>query len=172
MNIRQAQRRKPRRPTESDYSTPGAYFVTLCTKDRRPSPAKIIKLSGVGELANRVWADLVNHYSNIKLDEFIVMPNHFHGIVWLLGKDFLSETVGEDPRPSSTLPITNPSLPELIRAFKSFSAREMNKRLRVSKPFWQRGYHEHVIRNEEDLYLHSAYVLNNPLKWALDEYYQ
>ncbi|MCL5429013.1 MAG: transposase, partial [Chloroflexi bacterium] len=82
------------------------------------------------------------------------------------------ESVGEGLRPSPTLPAKQVGLPEIVRALKSFSAREINKKRGSLEPFWQRGYHDHIIRNNEDLNQHRAYIQNNPLKWALDEYYQ
>lgn len=182
----QSQRRKALRLAEYDYTTPGAYFVTICVQDKRPILGKIIeeKLhhSEVGEKVNEVWHNLPNHYGNIELDEFIVMPNHVHGIIWIIDTSPLPETVGaglrpaqpdrEGLRPSLTFAGRH-GLPEIVKAFKSFSAREINKTIEDQGRFsWQRSYHDHVIRNEEDLYQHRAYIHNNPLKWGLDEYYQ
>ncbi len=128
-------------------------------------------MSKVGKVVKEVWKDLPKHYENIELDEFIVMPNHVHGILWLIDESPQTASVGAGLRPSPTK-IINHGLPEIIRAFKSFSAREVNKiRINADKFSWQRGYHDHVIRNDEDLNLHRAYMQSNPLKWTLDEYY-
>ena len=99
-----------------DYAKPGNYFITICTKDREPLFGEIIdgkiKLSESGKIVSDCWSDLPNHYPNIILDEFIVMPNHIHGIIIIRN------------RTDNNL---NHGLSEFIRAFKSFSSRRINK---------------------------------------------
>jgi REP element-mobilizing transposase RayT len=170
-------RRKPQRLREFDYSDEGAYFFTICVKDRVPMLGTVkgerVTLSEAGKLVQQTWKELPGHYNEIGLDEFMVMPNHVHGIIWILGRTPPSGSVGEGLRPSPTKTSNKVSLPEVIRAFKSFSAREVNKLNNTSGlALWQRGYHEHVLRNDDDLYQHRAYIVNNPLKWELDEYHQ
>jgi putative transposase len=169
---------------EYDYTTPGAYFVTICVNDKRPQLGKIVgegvALSNAGLRVAEVWNKLTNHYTNIELDEFIVMPNHVHGIIWILDDIAKLGSVGaglrpaqsnrEGLRPSPTMPISR-NLSEIVRAFKSFSAREINKVNQGERFSWQRSYHEHVIRNDDDLNQHRAYIQNNPNKWVLDEYH-
>ncbi|MCL5429360.1 MAG: transposase [Chloroflexi bacterium] len=181
----QPQRRKTLRLSEYDYSSPGAYFVTICVNGKRHILGTIvgeeIHLSKVGEIVQEVWHNLSRHYENIELDEFIVMPNHVHGIIWILSNLPSTKSVGAGLRPAqssreglrpSPTKITQLNLPEIIRAFKSFSAREINKTINSPDKFsWQRSYHDHVIRNDDDLNQHRAYIQNNPLKWAKDEYY-
>ncbi len=169
-------RRKPQRLPDFDYTNDGAYFVTMCVKGGLPLLGKVVgentQLSRAGEIAKQVWFGLPQHYTSIKLDEFIVMPNHVHGIIWILSETSPLRSVGEGLRPSPTVPNKQYGLPEIIRAFKSFSAREINKTRNSPGAFWQRGFIEHVIRNDDDLYKHRAYIQNNPLKWSLDQYYQ
>ena len=182
----QPQRRKLLRLPEYDYASTGAYFVTICVKDHKPILGKIvgedIKLNRLGQIVLEIWNNLPNHYDNVELDEFIVMPNHVHGIIWILSNAPSTKSVRaglrppqstrEGLRPSPTIS-GKPNLPEIIRAFKSFSAREINKTINSPDKFsWQRNCHDHVIRNDDDLNQHRAYIQNNPLKWALDEYYQ
>ena len=149
--------------------------MTICVKDRKSVLGgvigEIVKLSALGSLVNKAWRNLEQHYQNIELDEFIVMPNHVHGIIWIHGKSPNEDTVGEGLRPSPTDTDQPYGLPEIICAFKSFSARAINAHQSTRGSFWQRGYHEHIIRNYADLNQHRAYIRNNPLKWALDEYY-
>ncbi|MBX3047159.1 MAG: transposase [Anaerolineales bacterium] len=168
-------RRKPQRLAHYDYASAGAYFFTICTNDRQHLLGSIIaegvQLTPAGEIAKRTWLDLPQHYSLIKLDEFIVMPNHVHGILWLTEKPYQLQAVGEGLRPSPTNTQRQPGLTELIRAFKSFSAREINKLRKTTGSVWQRGFYEHIVRNDNDLYQHRAYIQNNPLKWTIDEYY-
>lgn len=167
-------RRKSLRLPDYDYATAGAYFGTICLKDTKRGLGEVlndqVKLTRLGDIANRVWNNLSNHYPKIALDEFIVMPNHVHGIIWLLNEPPNTHSVGEGLRPSPSQVKQTPSLTEVIRAFKSFSAREINRVLGAKGTLWQRGFYEHIIRNDDDLYQHRQYVRNNPLKWALDEY--
>jgi REP element-mobilizing transposase RayT len=169
-------RRKHLRLPDFDYARAGGYFVTICVKDKEQVLGNVVseqtQLSSLGKVTQDVWNGLPKRYGNIKLDEFVIMPNHFHGIVWILGESSHMGSGGEGLRPSPTNANKPIGLPEIIRAFKSFSSREINKyRKTQGSQFWQRGYHEHILRNEDDLYQHRAYIQNNPLKWALDEYH-
>ena len=168
-------RRRSIRLPYYDYSQSGAYFVTVCVKDRKCVLSKVVdettQLSSEGEIVKAVWDGLPNHYTHVELDEFVVMPNHIHGIIWLA--DEPSQPVGAGLRPAPTRPMKRHGLPEIVRALKSFSARRINE-LRGTKgtPFWQRNYYEHIIRDDEDLYQHQNYIRENPFRWALDEYYR
>lgn len=99
-----------------DYSEPGIYFTTICTKNREQLFGEIINgkisLSMIGRIASDCWFDLPNHYPNIILDEFIVMPNHVHGIIRIVKHPGIK---------------INHVIPEFIRAFKSFSAQRINE---------------------------------------------
>lgn len=167
-------RRKSQRLPQYDYTGVGAYFVTICVKDRLPLLGKVIgeevEISVAGKAVSTVWFDLTFHYSPIELDEFIVMPNHIHGIIWIRSESPHAKSVGAGLRPAPTK--IRPGLSEVVRAFKSFSARDVNKVLGTSGSFWQRGYYDHIIRDDEDLYQHPSYVIYNPLKWAADEYFK
>jgi putative transposase len=140
-----------------DYSQNGAYFVTICTHQRACTLAKIVdgrsQESRYGEIARWTWEDLTRHYSVI-LDEICIMPNHVHGILFI-----------EDG--------SSHGLPEVVRGFKSFSARRINLLTGSSgTPFWQRNYYERVIRNERELNAIREYIRNNPVKWELDREYK
>ena len=137
-----------------DYSQNNAYFLTACTKNKELT----IKTDEIRSIIQQVWDNLPKHYDNIFLDEFVIMPNHVHGIIIIQ-----DDAVGADLR--SARPLS-----EIVRAFKSFSTREINKYLNISgQSFWQRNYHDHVIQDEEDLYSKRKYIRENPLKWELDE---
>ncbi|MEX2161214.1 MAG: transposase [Anaerolineales bacterium] len=179
----QPSHRKAQRLPQYDYASAGAYFVTVCVKDRLPILGTMVgsevRLTRAGELITEVWNDLPQHYDFIELDEFIVMPNHVHGIVWISSNEPTDDSVGAGLRPAQSVreglrpsPTKKPpGLSEIVRSFKSFSAREIHKANQTTGSFWQRGFYEHIIRNDDDLYQHRAYVRNNSLKWALDEYY-
>jgi putative transposase len=157
-----------------DYSTPGYYFVTICTHKRENILGEInngiLSLTALGKLAEYTWYDLPNHNSHIGLDEFVVMPNHIHGIIIINDNMVNSAGAGSEPAPTDiTIKNKYHSLPEIIRQFKTFSARRINEKRKVkSRPVWQRNYFEHVIRNNNSLNQIRQYIKNNPLKWEID----
>ena len=149
-----------------DYRTPGAYFITLCTHKREYLFGQIINekmiLNQLGTVVESVWQDLPVHYSNVELDEFAVMPNHIHGII------VLCRPVGAGLKPALTNPRIH-GLPEIVRALKTFSSRNIDLiSKRYGQPIWQRGYYEHIIRNDESIDRIREYIVNNPLSWHLD----
>jgi putative transposase len=153
-------RRRSLRLQEYDYSQAGAYFVTICVQGRECLLGEIVEgemqLNNYGKIARDCWHDLPHHYVNIELDAFVVMSNHMHGIIVLVG-------AGLRPAP------TNPPLSKIIRAFKSFSSRKINElRNTTGSPVWQRGYYEHIIRDDKSLNRIREYIVNNPLRWELD----
>ena len=117
-----------------------------------------------GAVVERCWHDLVNHYTHVDLDEFVVMPNHIHGVIWL-----------RDPRRAGLKPaptddhVRRHGLSEIVRAFKTFSARRINQlRGTAGVAVWQRNYYERVVRNERELNAIREYIRANPLNWHLD----
>lgn len=131
-----------------------------------------VKLSVEGQIVQATWNTLPQHYSHIEVDEFIIMPNHVHGIVWIKDDILNKEHVGEGLRPSPTQHVKRHSLSEIMRAFKSFSSRRINEQSNTqSQPFWQRSFYDHVIRDEDSLLRYRKYIQENPLKWTLDEYH-
>ncbi|OIP68571.1 MAG: transposase [Oscillatoriales cyanobacterium CG2_30_40_61] len=139
-----------------DYSQPGAYFVTICIWQRECLLGEIqdenILLSNYGEVVNFNWFNLIRVYPHIELDSFVIMPNHIHGII----------IIKEQNR--------GHSLSEIVRGFKTFSARRINQIRSVSGiPVWQRGYYEHIIRNETAFSKIQEYIINNPYNWETEE---
>ena len=152
-----------------DYSHPGGYFVTVCTRNRECLLGEIaensIHPSMCGEIVRSCWGHLPRHYPHVVLDAFVLMPNHVHGIIVLTDPDF----VGAGLKPAPTLAGRRCSVPETVRAFKAFSSRRINEwRGTPGKSAWQRGYYEHIVRNEEDLNEIRKYITENPLSWELD----
>ena len=180
-----------------DYSWNGYYFVTVCIQDHFPLLGVVengeMKLNQFGQIVHDCWHDLPNHYCNIVLDAFCVMPNHVHGIV-IINNELLNEgpvETGLRPvcemsfqinkerkgfvetglRPVST---TNKrhSLFEIMRAFKSFSARRINEKRQTSGlPVWQSRFHDHIIRNDDSLAQIRQYIIENPKVWCADKFY-
>ena len=162
-------RRKSLRLRNYDYNQAGAYFVTVVVKGRTSIFGEVVgeevKLNEYGEIVEISWLDLPNHYEHISLDSFIIMPNHIHGIVVI--SDTEANGVGAGLKPA---PTQRHALPEVMRAFKTFSARQINQQRRApGVPLWQRGYFDHIIRNETDLDRIRDYISTNPLRWTLRE---
>ena len=148
-------RRRSLRLPGYDYSQAGAYFITACTQNRVMLFGEVIdcdvRLNEMGAIVQQSWDDLPTHYRGIDLDAFIVMPNHVHGIIIVADQCERHHAI-----------------PEVVRGFKTFSARRVNERAGKSGVLWQRGYYEHVIRNEKALDRIRAYIANNPARWADD----
>jgi putative transposase len=139
-----------------DYSTAGAYFITICTHDREQLFGDIVDrtmvLNKLGNIAQLHWQKLERYHANLILDRSVVMPNHLHGIMIL-------DSSIEDSKPIS----------EIIGSFKAFSAREINKiRKLKGVPVWQRNYYERIIRTETELDYVRQYIVNNPINWQID----
>ena len=118
-----------------------------------------------GEIAQNVWGKLPQHYSHCKLDQFIVMPNHVHGIVWIIPDSVVGN--GLKPFPTFAKPFPT-ALPEIIRGFKTFSSRRINETQSHFKFQWQKSYHDRIIRNEDELDWIREYIINNPANWYKD----
>jgi REP element-mobilizing transposase RayT len=150
-----------------DYCRKGLYFITVCVQNRvclfgEISNGKMI-LNEYGKIVQMVWNELPQHYANVQLGEFVVMPNHIHGIIIIT--DAVSIGAGLKPAPIH-------GLPEIVRALKTFSARQINKmRDTVGERLWQRNYYEHIIRNAAAHRRIATYILNNPANWSNDKFY-
>ena len=165
-----------------DYSQAGAYFVTICTYNRRPLFGEIhdgeMQLNALGRVASAQWLLLTNRFTNLELGEWIIMPNHVHGILVISGRgeaslDRLtvpSNKLVKDAsplRPNGTIP---GSVGAIIQNFKSVTSRKINAQSGKSKVIiWQRNYYEHVIRDEKDYQAIYDYILTNPQNWEKDE---
>ncbi len=171
--------RRSIRLKDYNYSWPGFYFVTICVKDKDCSLGKIvevdnfldgpiIKLTELGEIVKSTWLSALDNYRIIKLDEFIIMPNHIHGIVVISENTVGAIHVGA----IHELPLQNRRQmlsSKFIGKFKTNSAKEINILLNnEGQPFWQRNYYEHIIRDEISLEKIRNYIIDNPRKWYDD----
>ena len=163
-------RRRSIRLRGYDYAQAGFYFVTICVRDRECMFGEVVdndvRLSKYGTLVAQAWEDLPNHYPHLELDQFVVMPNHFHGIVVLTPAGAgLESAVRAGFKPA----LTRHGLPEIVRGFKTFSARRINEiRQTPGTSVWQRNYYEHVIRDESDYDRIAEYIAHNPQRWEED----
>jgi REP element-mobilizing transposase RayT len=179
-----------------DYSQAGAYFVTICAWQRECLFGEIVNgvmvLNDTGRIIESEWSGMPKHFTNINLDEYMIMPNHFHGILHI--NEFVG-TVGAK-QDSSALPVfdlrgnlgkadealalplqlqplrgsASGSLCSIVQNFKSVSTRKINKfRNNPGCPVWQKNYYERVIRNEDELSRAREYIVSNPMKWELDK---
>ncbi|MEX2492883.1 MAG: transposase [Nitrospirales bacterium] len=151
-----------------DYSQDGAYFVTVCTKNRDCVFGEIedgnMVLNSYGQIVSNVWRDLPDHYFHVRSDQFVVMPNHKHGIIMLNRDHVVGIDVGAGLKPATTAKFH--ALPEIIRGFKTFSSRRINElRDTPGTSLWQRNYYEHIIRDDDELNRIRQYILDNPAQW-------
>ncbi len=151
-----------------DYSQAGAYFVTIVAWQREMLFGDIVDggdvvLSDFGKIVAEKWGWLEAQYDYVELGEWIVMPNHFHGIL------IIHDDGRGGSRPAPT-PIKRKPLGGLIGAFKTVSTKEINLlRDTEGQVVWQRNYYEHIIRNEREMDRITRYIESNPLRWNDDD---
>jgi REP element-mobilizing transposase RayT len=155
-----------------DYSQKGIYFVTVCTQNREHLFGRIengeMQMNDAGRMVEFTWFDLPNHNPHIVLDEFVVMPDHVHGVILITdGNADVDVGAGSEPAPTEPTPTTERHpLSEIVRQFKTFSAKRVNQIRGITGiPVWQRDYYEHIIRNDAELDHVRQYIANNPAKW-------
>lgn len=177
-----------------DYSNNGAYFITICTKDRIYSFGDIkngkMVLSNAGVLADVFWHEIKNHAQNVELGEFVVMPNHVHGILILNGMNGVhNDDVVVETRHALSLPQPQPqpgtdsktigqqrfqnqgknTISSIVGGYKSAVTKHAN---RLGYEFaWQTRFHDHIIRDAQSFENISNYILNNPLLWDKDRFF-
>ena len=146
-----------------DYSQAGMYFVTLCTRNRECLFGEIVdetmRLNPVGQIVADSWAWLAQRYEHVELDEWVVMPNHLHGIV------VINDHCKGGSRTAPTKPIGR-----LIGAYKTVSTKQANTfRQTPWLLLWQRNYWERIVRDEAELLSIQEYICNNPAQWTQDK---
>ena len=152
-------KRKPTRLKEYDYGTPGAYFVTICTHYRECILSNIVGeglcalpkniLTFIGKETEKSIQYINDNYINVKIDKYVIMPNHIHLIV------ILDDSGGH----------RDPPLQNIIGQLKSYTTNKFGSVL------WQRSFHDHIIRNEKDYQKIWEYIDTNQLKWKEDCFY-
>jgi putative transposase len=171
-----------------DYSQSGLYFITICTENKKHLFGKIdngkMILNDAGKLIDVEWLKSEKIRNEIKLHEYIIMPNHFHGIVEIagangnIGKNGNVGANGRSPVQNQSpvhhgFSLQSKSIGSLMAGFKSSVAVKINKMCSGERLFartvWQRNYWEHIVRNENEYHRISEYIKNNPLNWELDK---
>ena len=176
--------RRTIRLRDYDYSTAGAYFVTICTFERECLLGDAVdgemRLNGMGQIVATIWDSLPERYPDVDADAFVIMPNHIHGIIVING-DVQVGAIHESPdldlpqheRAIRESPLPNRrtmTLSKVIGYLKMNTAKRINQlRDNPGASVWQRNYYERVIRNDQELQSIQQYVVDNPAKWQEDE---
>ncbi len=156
-----------------DYTREGAYYVTLCTQNKKCIFGKVVEerteLNDLGKVVAGSWKWLARRYSYVELDEWIVMPNHFHGIL------LIRAAGGSRTAPTASDPVQRSRkikpLGRLIGAFKTVSSTRISQLSSLSgSEVWQRDFYDHVIRDRADLLRIRQYIQENPMLWTEDPY--
>lgn len=171
-----------------DYSSEGGYFVTMCVKNRECLFGEIVdgtmRLNDLGKIVDECWRAIPDHFPNVETDEFVVMPDHVHGIIIIVdGQNSVGapQFVGAQhavplqnniPQREQFGKPTHGTLPTIIRSFKSATTKKINEtRNSPGESVWQRNYFERIIRNEDELNRIREYIYNNPARWQQDADY-
>jgi putative transposase len=157
-----------------DYSRPGAYFITACTKNRH----FLFEAKDAQIRVLLAWYSVLDIFANIELGEFVVMPNHIHGIIWILPEGAYRLHPGvwknDDPRRDEQLLVPTgiveyETLSNIVGAFKTMAARQVNQLRNVTgMPVWQRSFYDRIVRNDHELECIQNYIRMNPVKWVGD----
>jgi len=163
--------RRSIRLRDYDYSQAGAYFITICAHNHESLFGEIadgaMRLNAAGEIVADEWQKLAQVKEEIELDEWMVMPNHLHGILIFTDN---AGAIHELPLRMTQTQRRQMALPKLVGRFKMLSAKQINMlRNTPGIPLWQRNYWEHIIRDEADLRRIREYISSNPARWELDE---
>ena len=161
-----------------DYSKPGAYFITLCTSDHQCSLGRMendrIKLLPVGEMVTKFWNEIPQHFEQVELDEYIIMPNHIHGILIIkkynqVGVQNFEPLHDPNHRQINRYQHVIPhSIGSIVRSIKS-AVTHWCRQNGFPNFRWQRNYYDHIIRDEKELDRIRKYIKQNPKKWQIDD---
>ena len=164
--------RKSIRLKDYDYSMSGLYFITICCNDRMCIFGEIINgditLNNLGNSAKECWLEIPDHFPNAILHEFIIMPNHVHGIIELINLDSVKSETSHVNKFQKMIPN---SIGSIVKGFKIGVTKWARKNSDIIT-VWQRNYHEHIIKNQISYHNISSYIVNNPQKWQDDKFYK
>ena len=157
-------KRKNNRLKEYDYSQNGAYFITICSKDKVCVFSQItvgtsnarpyeVALTSIGTIIDNAINEIPKHYNSVFIDKYIIMPNHIHMIIRIQN--------------DNGRPMVVPTVSRIIQQMKGYVTKQ------IGKPIWQNKFYDHIIRDEYDYTTRCQYIDNNPENWLLkkDEYY-
>ena len=173
-----------------DYSCSASYFVTICTQNKKHMFGHVlghgVVLNSLGQIIEDCWREIPLHFARVELAPHIVMPNHMHGIVRLRTRvddasivakhlrraqhaaPLRSSVVASPKDVRRVVAVAEDSIPAIVRSFKSAAANRIREALGKPKlQLWQRGYHEHIIRDDEDFHNTCEYIRLNPVRWHI-----
>ena len=166
-------KRKNPRLAGYDYSTPGAYFVTVCTRDKRKTLSRIsvgaihespaVQLTPWGQAADEVIAHLPERFG-IEIDQYVIMPNHIHLLLRIPLET--ERAIRESPLQKRAL------LPQIVGYLKMNTSKRIHTQTSAADPIFQRSYHDHIIRGDADYDKIACYIAENPAKWQEDCFYE
>jgi len=154
-----------------NYASKGYYYITICTKNRKCYFGDIIDnemvLSKIGKTAYHYWQEIPNHFSFVQLDEFVIMPNHMHGIIIIVKQDVETPKLGVSTMGTNICTKNKywkpGNLGVIINQYKRKCTIESHK---INPYFgWQSRFYDHIIRNNQDLFRIQKYIQNNPWEW-------
>ena len=176
--------RKLPRLRDFDYSADGAYFITICTHQRENifgviENGKMI-LNELGKIAEKCWREIPDHFLDVRLDEFVIMPNHIHGIIWIengfdpdVGNGNFqinrANTVGNGHAHSLQ---KRSNLSAIVGSFKSATTKTIRQQNSQIHSVWQHSFYDRIIRDENELNNIRDYIWQNPGNWEKDEEYR
>jgi putative transposase len=193
MEIGENRHRRSIRLRDYDYSLPGAYFVTICASERGSLFGGIadgqVQLTREGQIAHENWLTIPDHFLWVTLDCCVIMPDHLHGIIVIADRgdgtrresELAGAAPGDDVGARHAVPLQNvprqtverfghpvaSSVPTIVRSFKAATTKRISEMRGTSgAAVWQRGYHEHVVRDEADLDRIRKYIADNPVRWT------
>lgn len=153
-----------------DYSLPGLYYVTICVKNFKCCLGEIkegnVYLENIGKIVFEEWLNTPKLRPNVVLDDFIIMPNHIHGIIGIKEVRDVVETHCNASLRKNTFGPQRNNLASIIRGFKGSVKRHCDRNGLAFQ--WQANYYEHIIKSDEDYARIKEYIANNPLKWEFD----
>jgi len=170
-----------------DYAQAGLYFITICVQNKACLFGNIVNnemiLNEYGQIAHAEWIKTAKIRPYVELGEFIVMPNHLHGIICLSGRGVLHTPKINAPETNATktcvqnegvcntpLRSSSQTIGAILRGYKSAVTKQLGL-FNFNQKFWQRNYYEHIIRNEQSHQRIADYIINNPAKWTEDKFY-
>jgi REP element-mobilizing transposase RayT len=148
-----------------DYSSSGWYFVTICTKNKGEVLGKVkngvVFLNDLGKVAVKFWKNIVNVFKNVELDEYVVMPDHVHGIIRIVGTEQCSVRTKNGIKNRYGL------ISKIIKSYKNVVTKEIRKDLEMENFEWKRSFYDEIIRDEIALKNIRRYIKNNPINFVL-----
>ena len=183
--LKRTKRRNTNRISQHDYSVVGYYFITICAENRQQIFGTIennrMVLNDGGEMVNFWWQEMVKQYPNISIDQYVIMPNHIHGIINIVGVDLCVDQIQNDKilynAHAGTSGRTRRSAPTISVILQWFKTMTTNKYIQnvknnnwpsFDKRLWQRNFYDHIIRDDKSLNEIREYIRNNPTSWQHD----